>query len=276
MTVNTLSRPSRGLCPLVLITVVAGMLLGTVNRADAQWVTYPTPHTPRLANGKPNLAAPTPRINGKPDLSGIWVRVEPRVPPDPNPIGPNLRDYMPAGAVIPMRPAAERLYRERSTKLGAGRPSQRCLPHSIPDAMLPGALIKFVQNPELTILLYEEFNHFRQIFTDGRPLPAVSQPAWFGYSVGKWEGDTFVVQTSGFNDESWLDDWGLPHTEAMRTIERFRRTDFGHMQMEVTIDDPEAYTKPWSAVVRFDLRPDTELIEDICDNETDSAHIEAK
>ena len=179
---------------------------------------------------------------------------------------------MPAGAVIPLQAWAQALSDQRSASLGAGRPSERCLPHGIPNAMLPPVLIKFVQTPGLTLLLYEEFNHFRQIFTDGRALPPAVQPTWFGYSVGQWEGDTFVVDSSGFNDQTWLDDWGLPHTEAMHTIERFRRSDFGHMEMEVTIDDPEAYTTPWSATVRFDLQPDMELIENICENETDNAH----
>jgi hypothetical protein len=139
--------------------------------------------------------------------------------------------------------------------------------------MLPGALFKFIETPGVTLLLYEEFNHDRQIFTDGRPFPADPQPAWFGYSVGTWEGDTFVVETKGFNDQTWLDDSGHPHTEAMRTTERFRRKDFGHMDLIVTIDDPKAYTKPWSVSIPLQLLPDTELAEDVCDNERDSLHI---
>jgi len=245
-------------------------------RASAQWLTYPTPGMPRTADGKPNLAAPAPRSSdGKVDLSGIWTSVRPDIPRDDNPVGPNLKDYMPAGATIPMQPWAEELFKERSGRLGAGRPSERCLPHSIPDAMLVGSL-KFVQTPGLTILLYEEFNHFRQIFTDGRPLPPPLQPAWFGYSIGKWEGETLVVDSSGFNDQSWLDDWGHPHTDTLHTVERFRRSDYGHMEMEVTIDDPKAYTRPWSATVRFNLLADTEMIENICENEQDNAHTQPK
>ena len=245
--------------------------------AGAQWITYPTSGIPRTSDGKPDLTAPTHRTSdGKPDLSGIWAPVAPPNAPTFNTVGPNLTDYMPAGAVIPMQPSAQALFNKRSASLGAGRPTEQCLPHGIPDAMLPPTPFKIVQIPGLTLLLYEEFNHFRQIFTDGRPLPPATQPAWLGYSVGKWEGDTFVVDTSGFNDQSWLDDWGRPHTEAMHTIERFRRSDFGHMEMEVTIDDPKAYTKPWSATVRFTLLPDTELIENICDNERDHARIVGK
>jgi hypothetical protein len=254
--------------------VLVCLCVATVS-ADAQWVNYPTPGIPRTRDGKPNLTAAAPRTSdGKPDLSGVWVRVAPPAAPTSNPVGPDLRDFMPAGAVIPLQPWAEALYKQRSASFGAGRPSERCLPHGIPDAMLPGALIKIVQTPALTILLYEEFNHFRQVFTDGRPLPAITpetQPAWLGYSVGRWEADTFTIESSGFNDQTWLDDWGLPHTEAMRSVERFHRTAFGRMDMEVTIDDPKAYTRPWSATVRFDLQPDSELIEDICENEQDHA-----
>jgi hypothetical protein len=143
--------------------------------------------------------------------------------------------------------------------------------------MLPGVLFKFVETPGLTVLLYEEFNHYRQIFTDGRSFPEKDlQPAWFGYSVGRWDGDTFVVESRGFNDQTWLDDSGHPHTEAMKTTERFHRTDFGHMDLKVTIDDPKAYTKPWSVSIPLQLVPDTELIEDVCDNERDSTHITPK
>ena len=243
----------------------------------AQWLNHTTPGIPRTSEGKPNLGAPAPRTSdGRPDLSGIWSPVPSAIAPAPLTVGPNLRDYMPAGAVIPMQPWAQALFNQRSAGLGAGRPSEQCLPHGIPDAMLPPTPFKMVQTPGLTLLLYEEFNHFRQIFTDGRPLPPAIQPAWLGYSVGKWEGDTFAVDTSGFSDQTWLDDWGHPHTDAMHTTERFRRRDFGHMEMEVTIDDPKAYTKPWSATVRFNLSPDTELIENICDSERDHAHIAGK
>ena len=136
---------------------------------------------------------------------------------------------------------------------------------------------KFVQTPGLTFILFEEFNHFRQIFTDGRPFPDNdSQPTWLGYSIGKWDGDTFAVDSTGFNDQTWLDDSGHPHTDALRTTERFHRRDFGHMDLIVTIDDPKAYTKPWSVSIPLQLLPDTELIEDICENERDASHINVK
>jgi len=126
---------------------------------------------------------------------------------------------------------------------------------------------KIMQMRGATVILYEEFNNWRQIFTDGRPLPKDPQPAWLGYSVGSWNGETFVIETAGFNDRSWLDAGGTPHTEALRTTERLRRIDTGHMEITFTFDDPKAFTKPWSATVSFNLLPDTELREHHCDNE---------
>jgi hypothetical protein len=247
--------------------------------AGAQWANVPN-QTPRTPDGKPNLSAPVPRnADGKPLLTGIWTRVPPNLPPRPVGTPNNLIDWLARGSEISMQPWAEELFKRRSEiNLGGGRPSERCLPHSIPDAMLPGVIFKFVQTPGLTLLLYEEFNHFRQIFTDGRTF-AINDPpppSWFGYSTGKWDGDTFVVDTTGFNDQSWLDDSGHPHTEAMRTTERFLRRDFGHMDLTVTIDDPKAYNKPWSVVIPLRLVPDIDFIEDVCDNERDSSHILAK
>jgi hypothetical protein len=252
--------------------VAACLLLA--GSASAQWVTIKLPRTPRTADGKPNLTAPVPRAaDGKPDLSGIWRRV-PSSKQDNEDGNFNLLDWMPEGAQIRMTPAAEQLYLHRRNVLkGGGRPSQECLPHSIPDSMLPGPMFKIVQNPDETIILFEEFNHFRQIFTDGRALPVDPQPAWWGYSVGRWDGSTFVVTTSGFNDRSWLDDTGHPHSEALKTTERFRRIDFGHMEMQVTIEDAQIYLAPFTATVRLDLQPDTELLENICENEKDSEHI---
>jgi hypothetical protein len=246
--------------------------------AAAQWIDYPTPNIPRLPNGKVNLAAPVPKAaDGKPDLSGLWQRARgtarQRTGGAGLAMGPNLADFMRPGETIPpMLPAAEALYKERQSNFMADRPSSRCLPHGIPDQMLIGVPLKIVQIPGVTFILYEEFARFRQIFTDGRPHPPVSNPAWLGYSIGNWDGDWFVVDTRGFNDRSWLDDSGRPHTEALHTIERFRRTDFGHMDIEVTIDDPGAYTKPWSFPMKFEFLADTEMIEDVCDNERDSTH----
>jgi hypothetical protein len=259
-----------------MTTTALGMILCTLAvRVPAQWVNYPTPGIARTKDGKPNLAARAPKTrDGKPDLSGIWAIEYPKKALarfDKEIVGPNLLDFMPDGAEIPLRPEAAALYKQRSEKFGVGRPSERCLPHSIPDAMTVDHF-KLVQTPGLTLILYEEFNHYRQIFTDGRPFPKDLNPAWFGSSIGKWDGTTLVVETEGFNDRSWLDDYGLPHTEALHTTERFQRRDFGHLDLQVTIDDTEAYAKPWPVDLHFKLLPDTDLIEDVCDNEKDFQH----
>src|SRR5262249_15009693 len=199
--------------------------------ASAQWISYPTPGIPRTADGKPNLYAPTPKAaDGHPDLTGLWQRTRGAIQRTGGAglaMGPNLEDFMRPGEKIPpMLPTAEKLHRERQTNFMKDRPSASCLPHGIPDQMLIRVPLKIVQNPGLTLILYEEFARFRQIFTDGRKHPAVSNPAWLGYSIGSWDGDWFVVDTRGFNDKSWLDDSGRPHTEALRTLEKFRRRDF--------------------------------------------------
>jgi hypothetical protein len=250
--------------------------------AAAQWIDYSTPGMPRLPNGKVDLAAPLPKAaDGKPDLTGLWQRARgmarQRTGNAGLAMGPNLADFMRPGETIPpMLPAAEALYKERQANFMADRPSSRCLPHGIPDQMLIGVPLKIVQTPGVTFILYEEFARFRQIFTDGRGPAPVAAPAWLGYSIGKWDGDSFVVDTRGFNDKSWLDDSGRPHTEALHTVERFRRTDFGHMDVEITIDDPQAYTKPWSFPLQFEFLADTEIIEDVCENEKDAAHAVGK
>ena len=252
------------------------LFLASLSPAGAQWLGHKDPAAPRTANGNPNLVAPAPKTpDGRPDLSGIWEREAAPNAPKSNPAGlpGSLLYFMPKGAEIPMRPAAEQLFKQRAASLGAGRPTQRCLPHGIPDAMLYGGPLQIVQNPRMTLILYEEFNHFRQIFADGRALPVDPQPTWLGYSTGKWEGDAFVVESSGFNDQTWLDDTGHPHTDALRTTERFRRRDFGHLELTVTIDDPKAYTKPWSVSIPHKLLPDTDLIESICENEKDNVHM---
>jgi hypothetical protein len=199
----------------------------------AQWIHYPTAGIPRTVDGKPNLTAPAPKApDGKPDLSGLWLPTRPagRIPPEQGSYA-SLQYFMAPGVTIPpMLPEAETLYRKRFENFGAGRPSEHCMPHGIPDAMIVPGPVKFVQNPGVTFLLYEEFNHFRQVFTDGRALPRDMTPAWFGYSIGKWDGDTFVVDTAGYNDQTWLDDAGHPHTDQLRTTERFRRRDFGHVR----------------------------------------------
>ena len=261
--------------PKALLGAIVGACALVATAGHAQWLNYPSPGTPRQADGSPNLAAPAPRTaDGKPDLSGVWEVVGDTVMPTDGRVRSkyiyNIAADLPGGA--PFQPWAKKLHDERQKALGVGAPTERCLPHGIPDAMLTRTLpFKMVQMPALTIILYEEFNNWRQVYTDGRPLPVDPQPAWLGYSIGRWEGDTFVIETAGFNDKTWLDAGGTPHTEALRTLEKFRRTDFGHMDAEFTFDDPKTFTRPWSAKVKFNLLPDTDLLEHHCDNEKWSA-----
>src|SRR5437667_303004 len=231
----------------------------------AQWANIPLPNTPRTPDGKPNISAPAPKTpDGRPDLSGIWRVGE----------GRYLQNIATDVGEAPFQPWAAALYKERADALGKGRPSERCIPHGIPDAMLVrNSPFKIVQTPGMVVILYEEFNHYRQIFTDGRGFPPETNESWYGYSVGKWEGDTLVAETVGLNSQAWLDDPGHPRSEAMRVTERFHRRDFGHLDVQITFDDPKTYTKPWSAAISFDLYPDTELIESICENEKDRAHL---
>jgi hypothetical protein len=232
----------------------------TGGTALAQWVSLPLAGTPRTADGKPNLNGPAPRTaDGKPDLSGIWHA-------DTMRYNENL---LAEGTVAPMLPWAAELYKQRVDTLGHDRPGRFCMPHGVPDAVtVAGLPFKILQTPAVTVILYEEFHKYRQIHTDGRQLPAVpDDPAWYGYSVGRWEGDTFVVDTAGFKEGSWLDNSGHPHTEALHVTERFRRINFGRMEMVATIDDPKAYSRPWtSQTMHFLLSPDTELLEHLCEN----------
>jgi hypothetical protein len=267
-------------------------LAATAAAWSTQWVNVPLPGIPRTADGKPNLAAPAPRAtDGKPDLSGIWMQVplygkdgysdyaaRPQLndqqyqkliakpgTPTAN-LNQNLQFRTIDGEDIPFRAAALALYKERLARESTGSPSERCRPKGIPAPMLPPVPFKIVQNPGLTVILFEEFNRFRQVFTDGRTRPTVGFPTWWGYSIGQWDDDTFVIDTIGFNDKTWLDKVGHPHTDALHTVERFRRLDFGHMQLELTIDDAKAYTKPWTVRIPFEFVPDTELMDDACEN----------
>jgi hypothetical protein len=252
---------------ILLGTIAFIAALGTT--ASAQWLKLALPGTPRHADGAPNLGAPTPRrADGKPDLSGVWHAANGRF------IG-NLAGA--AGITAPFQPWAAAVYKERQENNGLDRPSGKCLPKSVPDGMtLPPYPFKIVQTPALTLMLYEIFVDYRQIHTDGRTLPALREPSWFGYSVGRWEGDTFVVETVGITDRTWLDDSGYPHSDELHITERIRRSDFGHMEIEFTFDDPKTYTKPWTVKIPFELMPDTELLEYVCENEKDAPHMVGK
>ena len=235
-----------------------------------QWQGYPTPGIPRTADGKPNLTAPSPRgPDGKPDISGIWQSTVPRF---------NVAGGMKKGETVPFRPEAEALFKERTVNNSKDDPGARCLPTGLPMRATLATPMKIVQIPGLTLVLYESRTTFRQIFTDLRPLPkSVDWPAWQGFSIGKWDGDTFVVETSGFNGRAWLDQAGHPSSDELRLTERFRRRDFGHMDLELTIDDPKLYTRPWTISAELVIQTDTELLEFICEeNERDSEHMVGK
>ena len=245
----------------------AALAVITVIPLSAQWPGYKTPGIPRTRDGKVNLSAPVPKAaDGKPDLSGIWSTHD----------GKYLNNLAADLADVPFQPWAAAVFKQRQEENGKGRPSERCLPHGVTDFDALPLPRKIVQMPGTIVILFETYNQYRQIFTDGRPLPKDPQPTWLGYSSGKWEGDTLVVETGGFNDVTWLDDGGHPHTGALHLTERFRRRDFGHIDLVITVDDPKAYTKPWNANLQLDLLADTELIEFICENEKDFTHLVGK
>jgi hypothetical protein len=180
----------------------------------------------------------------------------------------NSTTFLLSGREIPLRPSARNTYDKRLAVDGAGRPAERCLPHGLPlDMMFREAPFRIVQTPTLTVILLEMFSHFRQVPTNGRTLVPDPQPTWLGYSTGTWDGDEFVVDSVGFNDQTWLDNRGLPHSDALHLTERFKRTSVGRMDVTFTIDDPVAYTRPWSVAMTFELLPDTDLLEYLCDNE---------
>jgi hypothetical protein len=234
----------------------------------AQWPNHPTPGVPRMADGKPNLSAPAPRLtDGKPDLSGVWaVR-------NGNALFHITGDLKPEE----IRPWAAAIYQQREDDFRRDTDGIACLPPG-PKAGIGvgGTPMKILQMPNLVAVLYEYHTIFRQIFMDGRALPEDPNPTWMGYSVGHWDGDTLVVTTAGYNDRTTLDLAGHPHTEALRLTERYHRRDAGHLDLQVTFDDPKAYTRPWTLPVEFDLIPDGDLIEYVCENERDKAHLVGK
>ena len=254
--------------------------VGACSCAQAQWLNQPTPGAPRTPDGKVNMTGPVPRANGKPDLSGVWqVEAEPRAPGGLFGLGESenskyfrniLSDFKPGEE--PLTPAAREIFSQH-TQPGVIGPSLICLPDGVPHADLLPEPFKIVQTPRETLMLYEVETIFRQIFTDGRKFPTDPAPAWLGYSIGKWEGDTLVVDTQGFNNLSWLDAGGHGHSEDMRVQERFHRKNFGHMEVTVTVTDPKTFTKPVTINFVERLLPDTDVFEHICsENEKDAAH----
>jgi hypothetical protein len=229
----------------------------------AQWPNRPTPGIPRTSDGKPDLSAPAPRsADGKPDLSGVWVVR--------NGSFYLTSDLKPED----IQPWAAALYKQREDNFRRDSDGIQCLPPGPKAGIGVGGFpVKIVQTANLVLVLYEYQTIFRQIFTDGRALPEDPNPTWMGYSVGRWDGDTLVVTTAGYNDRTTIDLAGHPHTEALRVTERYHRGDVGHLDVQVTLDDPKAYTRPWTLPMEFTLIPDGDLIEYVCDNERDKPHL---
>jgi hypothetical protein len=243
----------------------AALLLAIAAPLSAQWLHQPTPGIPRTADGKPILSAPTPRTpDGHPDLSGLWTRLSPKY-------GRNIAADLAPGDVMPW---ADALLRERREDLGKGYMNVLCVPLGpgyVTAADTTGAeMMKIIQTPSLVVILNPDLTH-RQVFMDGRTLETSPNPAWMGYSVGRWDGDTLVVDSNGYNDRTWLDHEGHPHTEALRVTERYRRRDVGHLDIDVTIADPKTYAKPWTVSVKAELAPDTEMIEFVCGEKNTSS-----
>ena len=248
---------------LLAAILLTGVSLGPV--LHAQWINLKTPGIPRTADGKPDLSAPAPKTpDGKPDLSGIWDADRSYLVN----IAKDLKD-------VPMRPEALALFNQRKDGARAKEePDANCLPQGVPKIDAAPVPWKLIQGPRQVTILYEAFNLFREIFTDGRELPKDPNPTWLGYSVGRWDGDTLVVESNGFNGKTWLDQAGHPTSDALHVTERFRRKDFGHLDLEITIDDPKMYTQPWTVKESPRLFADGELLEFNCnENERDIRHI---
>ena len=240
----------------------------------AQWLTVRARGIPRLANGEPNLLAPAPKTaDGKPDLSGTWKLDQDRLGV---PQVSNFQTFVGALADrAPFQPAASAIQRAARENNYKDSVEARCIPWAAPMAGGP-APWKILQMPELIAILYEDFNHFRQVFLDGRALPKDPTPAWLGYSIGHWEQDTLVIESSGFNGKIDLPG-GAPSTESLRITERYRRRDFGHLERKITIEDPTLYTRPWTYSIDAILTPDDELIENVCiEGERDHVHLVGK
>jgi len=268
----------------MLVALVVAAATGSLG---AQWFKQPSPRAPRTSNGDVDLSAPAPRLaNGKPDVSGVWMTAEPacvirgtvplaellKLIPASRQCPPRTASFsrqsfnigidLPGGP--PYQPWLAKLVDERTANQAIDDPHIRCLPDLFVRAYGLPHYLKFVHTPDLLVMLNEYNGVYRQVFTDGRPLPEAPNPSWQGYSTGAWSDDTLVIDTIGFRDDSWIDWDGSVITESAKLRERIRRTDFGHLEIEVTVDDPKAYTRPWTVTLRQQFAPDTELIDEIC------------
>jgi hypothetical protein len=267
-----------------VIAAIAAIV--NVTPLDAQWLHYPTARVPITASGQPDLNAPAPRAaDGRPDLSGMWEAEAARVSrPCPTTVCEELRTsdlwldfgHGLAGG-LPYQPWAADAVKQRKATNGKEDPTSHCLPLGVPRLLVDPEYRKIVQVPGLTVILTERDAAYRQVFTDGRALPVDPQPSWNGYSIGKWEGDTLVVETNGLRDGMWLDRSGSPLTDAAKITERFRRVNYGSLEIAVTIDDSKAYTKPFTVTVKESIVLNTEMLDYICtENERDLKHLVGK
>ncbi len=261
------------------------LLLAVTTPLAAQWINYRDPQTPRK-NGKPDLTAPPPRMNGKPDLTGVWRAERSPLSEITSVLGSDFTnqqvDINDVGKYYlnvfwglkpdqePLRPEGGAIMKARAN---APNPTFRCLPAGLPGGLFIYAF-KMIQTPREIVMLPESGDPPRQIYMDGRSLPANPQPSWSGYSVARWQGDTLVVETTGFTEDSWLDAFGHPRSETMHITESYRRRDFGHMDLEVNIEDSKYYTRPFGFQTQLDLMADSDVFEYICgENEKDRVHM---
>jgi len=273
-----------------LVGLLTLMLAGSVSLA-AQWPKYPAPGVPRDDKGQVRMDAPVPRMaNGKPDLSGNWVRFRGEgggargrgaAPPPVDPNSPPVATFFELGANmsggLPYTPWAAELRKQRDAANSKDNPDALCLPMGITQFHMHSQPRKMMQTPNLLALMYEANYGLRYIYTDGRALPPQGdvQPFWYGYSVGRWDGDTLVVETNNLRDDGWLDVRGSPLTDQAKITERFRRVSYGKLEIDITIEDPKAYTKPFTVRVNQQIAPDDEIIEFIC-NENQQFRIRIK
>jgi hypothetical protein len=261
-------------------TILTVALLGVLSSAaHAQWPKFAPPGVPKTADGKVNMAAPAPRTaDGKPDLSGVWETIPGRRPSTPAVAAEGTGELPPSGSVFgnigdqieggaPYQPWAAELVKKRMADNSKDNPDAHCLPMGVMQMTSHPYPKKIIQTPTQVTIIYEgSGTTVREVFMDGRVLPAKDdvEPWWNGYSIGRWEGDTLVIETTGFMDDGWLDVRGSPLTSAGKLTERIRRPNYGSLIIEVTVDDPKTYTKPFTATVNNRLLPETQLIEFVC------------
>jgi len=263
-------------CQYTVLMCVVIATIGVPASGFGQWLRYPTEGVPRKADGRPNLEAPTPRLpDGKPDFSGIWHAS------NRNPCTPGTGEFIECGTEIggsrlagnlgrtlpgglPYQPWAAEIVKQRTADLSRDDPHVRCLPDNPPRAWTLPHLTKAIHTPKLLALLYEVNAMYRQIFIDGRPQPVDPTPGWNGYSTAHWEHDTLVVETRGFRDGLWIDTGGSPMSDVAKMTERMRRPNYGTLDIELTVDDPKVYTRPWTVSLRQAIELDTELVDEFC------------